>query len=117
MLPTGIDELDARLILALAAAPRAGIMELARRLKVARDLFPITEHSRYFDHAGVAPISRVVADATQWWAEHMLTHGKVDYDALEARQESARGTAGRLMGVSADDVALIKNTTEGIAFV
>src|SRR6266849_1796592 len=36
MLPTGIDDLDARLILTLAAAPRAGIMELARRLKVAR---------------------------------------------------------------------------------
>ena len=36
MLPTTVDELDARLILALAAAPRAGIMELARQLKVAR---------------------------------------------------------------------------------
>ena len=36
MLPTSVDELDARLILALAAAPRAGIMELARQLKVAR---------------------------------------------------------------------------------
>ena len=36
MLPTGVDELDARLILALAASPRAGIMELARQLKVAR---------------------------------------------------------------------------------
>jgi DNA-binding Lrp family transcriptional regulator len=36
MLPTGIDDLDARLILMLAEAPRAGIMELARRLKVAR---------------------------------------------------------------------------------
>src|SRR5207249_10695634 len=36
MLPTGIDGLDARLILPLASSPRAGIMELARRLKVAR---------------------------------------------------------------------------------
>ena len=36
MLPTGVDELDARLILALNRAPRAGIMELARQLKVAR---------------------------------------------------------------------------------
>src|SRR5215212_3343304 len=36
MLPTGIDDLDARLILALADVPRAGIMELARRLTVAR---------------------------------------------------------------------------------
>ena len=31
-----IDELDARLIRAMADSPRAGIMELARRLKVAR---------------------------------------------------------------------------------
>jgi len=36
MLPTGIDELDARLILEMAAHPRAGVMELARRLGVAR---------------------------------------------------------------------------------
>ena len=36
MLPTGIDELDARLITALAETPRAGVMELARQLGVAR---------------------------------------------------------------------------------
>ena len=36
MLPTSVDELDARLILALNRTPRAGIMELARQLKVAR---------------------------------------------------------------------------------
>src|SRR5918997_7348 len=36
MLPTGIDNLDARLISALAETPRAGVMELARRLSVAR---------------------------------------------------------------------------------
>lgn len=36
MLPTGIDELDGRLIRALAEAPRAGVLELARTLGVAR---------------------------------------------------------------------------------
>lgn len=36
MLPTPIDGLDARLILEMADAPRAGVMELARRLGVAR---------------------------------------------------------------------------------
>jgi DNA-binding Lrp family transcriptional regulator len=36
MLPTGIDELDARLIRALSETPRAGVMELARQLGVAR---------------------------------------------------------------------------------
>jgi DNA-binding Lrp family transcriptional regulator len=36
MLPTGIDGLDARLIKAMCATPRAGVMELARQLGVAR---------------------------------------------------------------------------------
>jgi DNA-binding Lrp family transcriptional regulator len=36
MMPTGIDELDARLIRGLCETPRAGVMELARQLGVAR---------------------------------------------------------------------------------
>jgi DNA-binding Lrp family transcriptional regulator len=36
MLPTGIDNLDARLIRAMCETPRAGVMELARQLGVAR---------------------------------------------------------------------------------
>src|SRR3546814_15153805 len=36
MLPSGIDALDARLIQAMCATPRAGVMELARQLGVAR---------------------------------------------------------------------------------
>jgi DNA-binding Lrp family transcriptional regulator len=35
-MPVGIDQLDARLIQALCDSPRAGVMELARRLGVAR---------------------------------------------------------------------------------
>lgn len=36
MMPSGIDDLDARLIRALCDTPRAGVMELARQLGVAR---------------------------------------------------------------------------------
>lgn len=36
MHPAGIDGLDARLLRALAETPRAGVMELARKLEVAR---------------------------------------------------------------------------------
>jgi DNA-binding Lrp family transcriptional regulator len=36
MAPSPIDDLDLRLIHALAAAPRTGMLELARRLRVAR---------------------------------------------------------------------------------
>ena len=82
-----------------------------------RDQFPVAERYRYFDHAGVSPIPRVAADAAIWWANRTLTKGKVDYGELEARQESARATAAALMGVPVNDVAYIKNTTEGLGFV
>lgn len=36
MLPTGIDQLDARLLIAMSRSPRAGVMQLARELQVAR---------------------------------------------------------------------------------
>lgn len=36
MSPTGIDELDARLLVAISRSPRVGVMELARQLRVAR---------------------------------------------------------------------------------
>jgi DNA-binding Lrp family transcriptional regulator len=38
MLPTGVDALDARLIRAMCDTPRAGVMELTRRLGVARGI-------------------------------------------------------------------------------
>lgn len=47
----------------------------------------------------------------------MLMQGKVDYDELELRQDATRAAAAELMGVPAVDVAFIKNTTEGLAFV
>lgn len=82
-----------------------------------REQFPVVERYRYFDHAGVAPIPRVGADAVQWWIDRTLSKGKVDYDEVETRQDTARAAAAELMGVPVDDVAFIKNTTEGIGFV
>lgn len=82
-----------------------------------RDQFPVTERYRYFDHAGISPLPRVGAEALRWWCDRMLMQGKVDYDELDVRQEATRVAAAELMGVPAVDVAFIKNTTEGLAFV
>jgi len=84
---------------------------------LSRDQFPVVERYRYFDHAGVAPIPRVGAEAVQWWIDRTLSKGKVDYDELEVRQDAARAAAAALMGVPTNDVAFVKNTTEGIGFV
>jgi cysteine desulfurase/selenocysteine lyase len=82
-----------------------------------REQFPVTECYRYLDHAGVSPIPRVAADAAQWFIDRIVRQGKVDYDELDVRQEATRVLAAQLMGVPGEDVAFIKNTTEGLGFV
>jgi selenocysteine lyase/cysteine desulfurase len=82
-----------------------------------RDQFPVTEHYRYFDHAGVAAIPLVAAEATQWWIDRMVRQGKVDYDQLDERVEDTRDLFAELMGVPSVDVALVKNVSEGVSYV
>jgi cysteine desulfurase / selenocysteine lyase len=82
-----------------------------------REQFPVVERYRYFDHAGVAPLPRVGAEAARWWAERMMLQGKVDYDELEACEARTRELAAELMAVPVDDIAFIKNATEGLGFV
>ena len=82
-----------------------------------RDQFPVVEHYRYFDHAGVSAIPLVAADAARWFVDRLLAQGKVDYAELERRQDATRAAAAELMGVPSRDVAFIKNTTEGVGFV
>jgi selenocysteine lyase/cysteine desulfurase len=76
----------------------------------------VADRYGYFDHAGVAPLSRPAAEAVRWWADRMLAQGKVGYDELAERVEAVRADSARLLGVGTDDVAFVKNTTEGLAF-
>jgi selenocysteine lyase/cysteine desulfurase len=82
-----------------------------------RDQFPVVEHYRYFDHAGIAPITKAAGNAVRWWAERYERQGSLDYDELEMRMDHARESAARLCGVPVDDLAFVKNTTEGLGFV
>ena len=43
--------------------------------------------------------------------------GSLDYDELDARMDRARQSAAALCGVPVDDLAFVKNTTEGLGFV
>jgi len=84
---------------------------------LSREQFPVAASYRYFDHAGIAPLSKPAADAIRWWVDRFERQGKIDYDDIEARLDATRVSAARLMGVPVDDVAFVKNTTEGIGFV
>jgi selenocysteine lyase/cysteine desulfurase len=82
-----------------------------------RSQFPVTEHHRYFNHAGVSPLPVVVGDAISAATRDFTLHGDKAFDTWGDQQEDARASAAALMGVPVADVAFVKNTTEGLAFV
>jgi cysteine desulfurase / selenocysteine lyase len=82
-----------------------------------RDQFPVTRSWRYFNHAGMAPMPVVAADTGRAFLDEVLRDGAVGVDTWDERVETVRDSAGRIMGVPPADVAFVKNTTEGLAFV
>ena len=82
-----------------------------------REQFPVVERYRYFDHAGIAPITKAAGDALRWWTDRYERQGSLDYDELESRMDRARQSAAAMCGVPVDDLAFVKNTTEGLGFV
>jgi len=82
-----------------------------------REQFPVVEDYHYFDHAGIAPITKSAGDALRWWADRYERQGSLDYDEVDTRMERARHSAAAVCGVPVDDLAFVKNTTEGLGFV
>lgn len=82
-----------------------------------RDQFPVADTYRYFDHAGIAPLSRAAAEAAHAFIDDFAARGVVGFTGWEQRMEEVRATAATLMGAPTDDVAFVKNTTEGLGFI
>jgi selenocysteine lyase/cysteine desulfurase len=82
-----------------------------------RHEFPVTRRWAYFDHAAVAPISLRAQQALAAWAADLVENGDVHDPSWVRRVEDVRRLAGRLLGAEPEDVAFIKNTSEGIGIV
>lgn len=82
-----------------------------------RSQFPITGKFIYLNHAGVAPLCRPAAVAMQELAEDALHYGSWHYDQWLAAYAGLRAAAAKLIGAEADEIAITKNTSEGIAMV
>ncbi|MGP8243642.1 MAG: aminotransferase class V-fold PLP-dependent enzyme [Bryobacteraceae bacterium] len=79
--------------------------------------FPIREKLIYLNHAAVAPLVLPAAKAMQELAEDALLHGSLHYDRWLAAYEGLRVAAARLIHADRSEIALVKNTSEGIATV
>jgi len=83
-----------------------------------RSFFPVTRELAYLDHAGVAPISTRVEEALMRYTAEATRRGALDYARFyHAEVERVRGRAALLLGARPDEIAFVKNTTEGLGLV
>ena len=83
-----------------------------------RSFFPVTRTLAYLNHAGVAPISTRVAEALARYAAEATHAGASDYArSFDAEIERVRGRAALLLAAQPDEIAFVKNTSEGLGLV
>ena len=81
-----------------------------------REQFSVTRNYNYQNHAGVAPVSQRVAKAMRSYVDRMLEFGPVKQEFYR-HAEKVRKSAATLINSAPDEIAFIKNTTEGIGWV
>src|SRR5829696_4586097 len=80
------------------------------------DAFPVLRRWNFFNHAGVCPIPKVAADALRKFADeasggaYLATSWYPDLDKL-------RALAARIINADREEIALVKNTSEGLSII
>jgi selenocysteine lyase/cysteine desulfurase len=82
-----------------------------------RDDFPVTSQLTYLNHAAVAPLCRPSAEAMKQLADDALNYGSLHYDQWMAAYQGLRSAAARLINASSGEIAIVKNTSEGVATI
>ena len=82
-----------------------------------RDEFPVTGKLIYLNHAAVAPLPRRSAAAMKGLSDDAMEYGSLHYDKWVDAYEGLRVAAARLIGADRSEIAIVKNTSEGIATV
>jgi selenocysteine lyase/cysteine desulfurase len=79
--------------------------------------FPITERLVHLNHAGVSPVSRRVAAAVTAFITDATSVDAAIQRRWSERCEQVRAGFARLVGAQADEIAFVKNTSEGLSLV
>src|SRR5437899_5215877 len=82
-----------------------------------KDLFPVTRNLVYFNHAAVGPLSIRAYEAMERFARDQREFGALHWSEWYAEYDRLRASAARLLGADRHEVALLKNTSEGLSFV
>src|SRR5256714_7975988 len=80
------------------------------------DEFPILREWDFFNHAGVSPMPRVAADAMRKHAAESESKAYL-FTSWYSDIEKLRVLAGSIINAHRDEIAFVKNTSEGISIV
>ncbi len=80
--------------------------------------FPVLQHVLYLNHAGIGTLPRRTADAINSFAQASLDYGARDYPVWLTTEQRLREALATLINApSSSEIALIKNTSEGLSMV
>jgi selenocysteine lyase/cysteine desulfurase len=79
--------------------------------------FPVRKHVIYMNHAAVGPLPQPTVEAMQRHAHDQRDFGAMHWRDWYAEHDALRASAARLIGATPPEISLLKNTSEGIAFV
>ncbi len=82
-----------------------------------RDLFPVTGNLVYFNHAAVGPLSTRSSEAMERHARDQRDFGALHWRDWYAEHRRAHELAAQLIGAQPKEIAIVKNTSEGLSFV
>lgn len=81
------------------------------------DQFPVTRRLIYLNHAAVAPLCKPAADAMQELARDACELGSLHYDDWLETYDGLRRASARLINAGPDEIAIVKNTSEGVSTI
>ena len=82
-----------------------------------RALFPVTKELVYLNHAAVGPLSVRAYEAMDRHARDQRDAGALHWREWEHEYELLREGAARVINAGPDEIAILKNTSEGLSFV
>jgi len=82
-----------------------------------RRQMPVADNWAYLDHAAVAPWPRACHDVFAAWLDDVTANGDVHWPRWSSQLETVRRRGADLMGADPAEIALVRNTTEGVTLV
>jgi len=79
-----------------------------------REDMPITKRLIYMDNAATSPIRNSTIKEIDQWYEDVALNGDLNYEIYLKKIEECRINVAKLMNAEPDEIAFLKNTTEGL---